>query len=150
MQIVAVTPDEIENSWVADFRLQDGIADLDTPALFTAVIRHEGPTARRAVEVKLTINGSEADSKVIDLEPGQAREVTFSYRFDVPVEEGHANFVQAVVSIPHDRQRAGRRTLSDGAGDGGGAEFRVHRPAGPDGSPAKNRYRRNALAAAVA
>lgn len=105
LQVVAVTPDENENSWVADFRLQDGIADLETPALFTAVVRHEGPTARRAVEVKLTINGSEVDSKVIDLEPGQAREVTFSYRFDVPVEEGRATYVPAQVSLPHDRYR---------------------------------------------
>jgi hypothetical protein len=105
VQIVAVTPDEIENSWIADFRLQDGLADLDTPALFTAVIRHEGPTARRTVEVKLSINGSEVDSKVIDLEPGQAREVTFSYRFDIPVEEGRPTYVPAQVSIPHDRHR---------------------------------------------
>ena len=105
LQVVAVPPDENENSWVADFRLQDGIADLDTPALFTAVIRHEGPTARRAVEVKLTINGNEVDSKVIDLEPGQAREVTFSYRFEVPAEEGRATYVPAEVSIPHDRHR---------------------------------------------
>lgn len=105
LQVVAVTPDEIENSWVADFRLQDGIADLDTPALFTAVIRHEGPAARRAVEVKLTINGSDVDSKVVDLEPSQAREVTFAYRFDIPVEEGHPTYVPAQVSIPHDRHR---------------------------------------------
>jgi hypothetical protein len=105
VQIVSVTPDEIENSWIADFRVQDGIADLDTPALFTAVIRHEGPSARKAVEVKLTINGSEVDSKVIDLEPGQAREVTFAYRFDIPVEEGRPAYVPAQVSIPHDRHR---------------------------------------------
>jgi hypothetical protein len=105
VQIVSLPPDEIENSWIASFRVQDGIADLDTPALFTAVIRHEGPSARKAVEVKLTINGSEVDSKVVDLEPGQAREVAFSYRFDIPVEEGRPTYVPAQVSIPHDRRR---------------------------------------------
>lgn len=104
VQIVSVTPDEVENSWIADFRIQDGLADLDSPALFTAVVRHEG-APRRAVEVKLSINGSEVDSKIIDLEPGQAREVTFSYRFDIPVEEGRPTWVPAQVSIPHDHHR---------------------------------------------
>ena len=37
--------DEPENTWVADFSLMDGIADVETPALFSATIRHEGPTA---------------------------------------------------------------------------------------------------------
>jgi len=106
LQVVAIQPDEIENTWIADFRVQDGIADLDTPALFTALVRHEGPRARQAVEVKLTVNGTDVDSKIIDLEPGQAREITFSYRFDIPVEEARPTYVPAQVSIPHDRHRA--------------------------------------------
>jgi hypothetical protein len=105
LQVVAVTPDEIENTWIADFRLQDGIADLDTPALFTTIIRHEGPTSRKAVEVRLNINGSDVDSKVVDLEPGQSREITFNYRFDIPLEEGRPTYVPAQISIPHDRRR---------------------------------------------
>ena len=139
LQVVAVTPDENENSWIADFRLQDGIADLDTPALFTAVVRHEGPAARRAVEVKLTINGSEVDSQVIDLEPGQAREVTFSCRFDIPVEEGRPTYVPAQVSIPHDRHREDdARFLMVPVMSAVPMLFIDQY--GPDESPSKNRY----------
>ena len=106
LQIVSIAPETVENSWVADFRMQDGIADLDTPTIFTAVIRHEGPSPRHGVEVKLFIYDQEVDSKGVDLKPGQTLEVTFAHRFNVPVEEGRPTYVPARVSIPHDRQRA--------------------------------------------
>ena len=106
LQIVPITPDAIENSWVADFRMDFAIAVLNSPTRFTAVIRHEGPGSRRAVVVTLSINEVDVDSKVVDLEPGQAREVKFDYRLDVPVEEGRPTYVPAQVSIPHDRHRA--------------------------------------------
>src|SRR5579863_980689 len=51
VQIVQVGPDEAPaNAWVADFRLLDDIADVETPAVFTAAIRYDGSTARKNVE----------------------------------------------------------------------------------------------------
>ena len=79
----------------------DGVADVETPAVFVATIQHEGPP-RPNVQVTLTIDGVEVGSETIDLEGGQSREVTFKYRFDAGVEPGKSAFVPAKVSIPPD------------------------------------------------
>jgi hypothetical protein len=44
------------NAWIAEFRVQDDIADVDVPAIFTANIRYDGPGPRKDVEVALTID----------------------------------------------------------------------------------------------
>ncbi len=43
MQVMQVAPDEVENAWIADFKLRDGMADLQTPAMFVATIGYQGP-----------------------------------------------------------------------------------------------------------
>jgi len=104
LQVVALAPEETENTWIDDFRVQDAIADLETPALFCAVVRHEGRRARPDVAVTLSIDGVEVQSKVVRLEPGQRREVTFEYRLhNVPAEEGKPVLVPACVGLPPDR-----------------------------------------------
>jgi len=103
MQVVAIAPPEIENTWIQKFTLQDSIADVETPAVLTAEIRHEGPSPRSDVQVKLSIDGSEVSSSTINLEPGQTREVTFEHRFDVPAEPGRPLFLPVQVSIQGDR-----------------------------------------------
>jgi len=105
MQVVSVAAPNAENTWVESFELQDGIADVETPAVFVAVIRHEGPTPRSHVQVSLSIDGQEIETQTIDLEPGQSREVTFEHRFDVTAEPGKPVFVPAVVSLPPDALR---------------------------------------------
>ncbi len=105
LQVVAVGAEEHENSWIADFSIMDGVADVETPALFSAIIRHEGPP-RPNVQVTLTVDGAEVGSETIDLDRDQAREVTFKYRFDAGVEPGKAAFVPARVSIPADHLEA--------------------------------------------
>jgi len=102
LQAVAVAVPEIDNTWVESFALADGVADVELPATLTAVIRHEGSEPRRRVQVSLTVDAAEVATETIDLEPGQAREVTFSHLFDAVVEPGKPAFVAATVSLPGD------------------------------------------------
>ncbi len=113
VQVVQVAAQEVENTWVSDFRIQDGIADLATPAVFLATIRFEGSAPRRDVEVTLAVDGVALATQTVELQPGQAREVRLPpYRFDVPVEPGRATFACAEVSIgPHDRLPADDRRV---------------------------------------
>ena len=103
VQIVATTPDEAQNTWVDDFYLEDNLADVETPAVFVARLRHQGPSPRNNVPVSLAIDGVEVASRIVDLQPDQVREVTFEYRLDVAGEPGRAAFVAAEVSLPPDR-----------------------------------------------
>jgi hypothetical protein len=106
LQVVSVAPADLENTWISDFSVVDGIADVETPALFSVTIRHEGPSPRTNVQVTLSIDGTEVGSETVDLENDQSREVLFKYRFDVAVEPGKSLFVPAKVSIPPDRLKA--------------------------------------------
>lgn len=104
MQLVQVLRDDLENAWIADFRLQDEIADLSTPAVFQATIRYEGSSPRHDVQVTLVVDGVTIATQTIELQPGQEREVLFPpYQFEVSAESGRPAFVAAEVAIPHDR-----------------------------------------------
>lgn len=103
LQVVELAPKAAENAWIADFRLQDGIADLESPAVFLATVRFEGTAPRRDVQVSLSLDGTVFATQTVDLEPGQAREVRFPpYRFNQPLQPGQVTFVPAEVSIPRD------------------------------------------------
>lgn len=94
-----------ENSWIADVRVQDGLADVETPATIIAELRHRGPTARTDVTVTLEVNGQEVGSKIVTLEPGEAeREVSFEHSFDTfAPEPGQPVFVPVSVRLAPDR-----------------------------------------------
>ena len=102
LQIVHIAAETPENAWISEFRIQDGIADIETAATFLAVVRYEGPARRSNVQVTLEVDGAAVASRTVDLEPGQFREIQFPYRFDVPVEPGRAHFVPAMVKIEAD------------------------------------------------
>ena len=102
LQVVQVAPEQTENAWIADFKVQDGIADVETPTMFVAIVRYEGRQPRPNVQVTLSVDDVPVASQTIDLEPGQRREVTFPYRFDLPTDPGQATFATAAVSIPAD------------------------------------------------
>ena len=102
MQVVAVAPQDADNTWVESFELDDAVADADLPARLTAVIRHEGAAPRPNVQAMLAIDGVEVATETIDLEPGQSREVTFAHQFDATPEPGRPTFVAATVSLPPD------------------------------------------------
>lgn len=103
LQIVDVSESGATNSWVADFRLLDDLADLDTPAQFLVTIRHIGPEARPAVPVTLFVDGMEVAAQTVDLEPGQTRELRFSHTFTSSLDAGQVEFVSAKVALPPDR-----------------------------------------------
>ncbi len=81
MQVVQVKPEEnsgeIENVWVSDVQLRDGVANALRPASITATINYQGSTARHDVPVVLKVDGVTASVEKIELQPGQSREVTF-------------------------------------------------------------------------
>jgi hypothetical protein len=114
MQVVHIAAESPENAWIADFRLQDGIADVETPTVFFATIRYEGPAPRNDVQVTLEVDGAPVASRTLDIEPGQSREVQFPYRFEVPTEPGRPTFIAASVaiqsdSVPGDRLQSDNR-----------------------------------------
>ena len=96
MQAVAVAVPEPDNTWVESF------ADVELPATLTAVVRHEGREPRRNVQVSLVIDGVEVATDSLDLEPGQAREVTFSHLFDASPEPDRPAWSTAMVVLPED------------------------------------------------
>ena len=110
LQVVETAEKDAENAWIADFRLQEGIADVGSPAVFLATVRFDGALPRQDVQVTLSVDGAVLATQTIELQPGQAREVRFPpYQFDVPVPPGRVAFVPAEVSIPPDRLPADDR-----------------------------------------
>jgi len=102
MQVVPVPATDRDNTWIESLTLEDGIGDTETPAVFTALVRHEGAAGRPAVPVALSVDGVEVATQVIDLEPGQSREVTFIHQFDSAASADRPAFSTARVSLPAD------------------------------------------------
>lgn len=104
-QIMRIAPETIENVWISDFELQDGVADTETPAVFLTTVRHTGTRPITNVQVQLSIDDAEIASRLIDLEPGQARQIEFRQRIDTATDTGalgtgisQATFVRATVT----------------------------------------------------
>lgn len=105
LQVVEVDGAGRQNTWVSGLRVQDGVADVETPATFLVELRHQGPDARENLQVTLAVDGVEVGSKTVTLEPGSgAREVAFEYAFHAyqPVP-GQALAVPVRASITPDR-----------------------------------------------
>jgi len=110
MQVVEVAPEEPENAWISDFKLRDGVADLQTPAVFVATICYTGSVPRHGVQVTLAVDSVTIAAETVELIPSGEREVQFPpYRFDVSTSGGKPAFATAEVSIPPDRLPADDR-----------------------------------------
>jgi Aerotolerance regulator N-terminal/von Willebrand factor type A domain len=104
LQVVDLSSRNPENTSISEFRLLDGLADISTPARFVAKVTHQGRAPRLHVQVTLSIDGAEVQSKTIDsLNPEQTVEVTFEYQFTDPPEPGQVRWSSAKVSLPPDR-----------------------------------------------
>jgi len=100
VEVVDVIAPEVENAWISDFKLRDGVADLETPAVFVATVSYQGSFPRPNVELTLMIDGVTIAVQTVGLQPGQSREIEFPpYQFDVPVEAGKPTFAAAEVFI---------------------------------------------------
>jgi hypothetical protein len=95
---------EYQNTWVADLRIRDGVADLTTPATILAVLEHRGG-APRQVQVTLTVDQTVVATRRVELSAGHAiRELSFEHTFsDVEVEPGQTASVPIRVSVSEDR-----------------------------------------------
>ncbi len=103
LQVVQVTADDMDNAWVEEVKVRDGLADVELPSTIIATLRFEGPQHRGGVQVSLEVDGVQVATKSVDLEPKQALEVPFTHKFDVSVEPGVPAFSRVKVSLPQDR-----------------------------------------------
>lgn len=105
LQVVDVSPDDWENTWISGLRIQDGVADIETPTTFIVELRHDGSSTRHDVQVTLTVDDVEVASKTVTLDPGLgAREVPFEYLFNTyQPEPGRPVSVPVRASITPDR-----------------------------------------------
>lgn len=101
-QAVRLGPSERDNTWVAEFESLDPVASPAATTLFHAVIEHAG-RARTGVEATLLVDGRAVDSRTIDLEPGQRRELDFEHRFTEQVGEGSVAEVPVSIVLSPDR-----------------------------------------------
>lgn len=105
LQVVQVASPEWDNSWIADVRVPDGVADAETPTTIQVVVRHHGREARRDIRAALFIRDQEVDSQLVTFESEEGtRELTFSYTFrDTQPEPGRPEFVPIRVELTNDR-----------------------------------------------
>ncbi len=113
VQVMQVSGEKRANTWVADFRLRDAVADADSPAVFVATIRHEGPEPRENVSVALKLlehlpaSGQQPEYTIVeqrrvDLLPDQSLDVIFRHKFDDPGTASKPRFVAARVQLAPD------------------------------------------------
>ena len=70
MQVSQAKADEIENVWVDDVNIRDGVANAQSPAVFIATVGYQGTEPRKGVPVALKIDGKQVASQLVDLQPG--------------------------------------------------------------------------------
>jgi len=87
------------NSWVSEFRLRDGVADGQSPAVFLAAIRHMGDEPRPRVRVALKINDLVVEEQHVDLQPGQVQRLQFKHKFDSAGTGAEPLFVRAKLEL---------------------------------------------------
>ena len=88
LQVMRIAAEQPENVAVTGFELQDGVADTETPAVFLATVQLTGDQPLSNVQVTLTVDGTEAASRLVDLEPGQTRQIEFRQRLDSVTDTG--------------------------------------------------------------
>jgi hypothetical protein len=110
LQVVTVSAGPTENTWIADVRLQDGLADMETPATVVVAVAHQGSSPRRDLVVKLSVGETVLGEKTLTIEPGAEKreidfEVTFNTLSQLP-EPDKPVFVPLRASLSPDRLAA--------------------------------------------
>ncbi|MBI1314611.1 VWA domain-containing protein [bacterium] len=88
LQVMRIAADAAENVAITGFELQDGVADAETPAVFLVTVQLTGDQSLSNVQIALTVDGTEVASRLIDLEPGQLRQIEFRQRLDSVTDTG--------------------------------------------------------------
>jgi hypothetical protein len=110
IQAVSVAPPQWENTWIADVRVQDGLADVETPTTIVVTIAHRGTSPRRDLQVTLSTGETILGQQTVTVEPGLgAREMSFECVFsglsELP-EPGSPVYLPLRASISPDRLAA--------------------------------------------
>ncbi len=107
VQVVDISAPDWENSWIADIRVQDDLADIETPTTILVEVAHRGETPRRDVPVTLSLGDVVLGEKTVTLEPGPGtRQVEFQHVFNNLAELPEADrpvFATLKASLPADR-----------------------------------------------
>lgn len=113
MQVVSVAPGQWSNTSIADLRLQDGLADVESRSTIIVNVRHQGQLPRRAAVVTLRLGETVIGEKTIALESGNTnREVDFDCVFNTLAEMPEPNkpvFAPLSASVDADRLPADDR-----------------------------------------
>ena len=144
MQVVQVAADQIENVWVDDVQLREGVANAQCPAVFIATIGYQGGEPRKGIPVVLKVDGKQVASQTIDLQPGQIREVIFpEYEFPRSSGSDQARYATVEVSIAKEKIPFDRLPDDNQPGDrGAGRRLASGRLRRFPGQPTKTRRRR--------
>ena len=92
-----------ENTWVESLSLRGGFAESGVPAVFDAVIRHQGRGPRKQVRAVLTVDGQVVGERFVDIESGGKKEVAFDYTFEALGGVVNPAFVPVSVQLENDR-----------------------------------------------
>lgn len=81
-EFVAIRPASSENTAVVNVALRDEFATPGEETCVIATVQHFGSTPRSEVTVRLLVGEIEQTSQVVDLEPGQPRDVLLFCKFE--------------------------------------------------------------------
>ncbi len=105
MQVVDVGPAEWQNTSVVALRVQDGIADIETPTTFVAEIEHRSsnPAGRKDIQVAFHVGDEKFERTIsFDAQAGR-REVLFEHTFSSATPDlGHPDYVPVKVALSAD------------------------------------------------
>lgn len=116
LQLAPVSHGEARNIWVDEWQVEDGIASTETPTRFLARLRASPATFSAAsttaapvsparadeattVQVILSVDGVEVGSQVVQVAPGQTREVEFLHQFEIPGSSSRPHESVAVLQL---------------------------------------------------
>ncbi|MCE9525154.1 MAG: BatA domain-containing protein [Planctomycetales bacterium] len=105
MQVVDVSLPNPKNTWIADLRVQDGLADVETPSTIVVQVQYSGLDARRDVPVKLYLGESVIGfNALIEMpEPGKPVFITLKATFvqdELPSDDQRFLAVPVVAALP--------------------------------------------------
>ncbi|MFT5124042.1 MAG: hypothetical protein ACI9TH_001989 [Kiritimatiellia bacterium] len=102
VQLVAVGPSSRSNVWISELSVRDGMADSETPALFTATLRYEGEAPRTGVRAVLKAGDVVVGDQTVSLTPGQHLQLIYQHRFTVAGSAGEPLYVPVTLEISGD------------------------------------------------
>ncbi|HUQ72470.1 MAG TPA: hypothetical protein VM165_23280, partial [Planctomycetaceae bacterium] len=100
VQIAPLVDQPASNLAVTAVTLEDGFAGTESPGRFLVRVAASASLAAPVpVEVLLSLDDISVGSQLLELSPGQTREVEFQHQFDVAGEPGRPNWVTASAEL---------------------------------------------------